>query len=85
MKVGRRERKEEKRGRKGECFFFPGGGGIRDLIRSRGLGDLYKGPKLSSPTAPKDDPGCSRLSGMIGVDRRPVSYNHLTLQTKRIV
>ena len=24
------------------CFFFQAGDGIRDLVRSRGLGDVYK-------------------------------------------
>ena len=26
----------------GECFFFQAEDGIRDLVRSRGLGDVYK-------------------------------------------
>ncbi len=28
------------------CFFFQAEDGIRDLVRSRGLGDVYKGQEL---------------------------------------
>ena len=31
------------------CFFFQAEDGIRDLVRSRGLGDVYKRQALTSP------------------------------------
>ncbi len=33
-------------------FFFQAEGGIRDLVRSRGLGDGYKGQVVVSYSAP---------------------------------
>ena len=33
------------------CFFFQAEDGIRDLVRSRGLGDVYKRQRLLSPQA----------------------------------
>ncbi len=46
---------EEKKGREEysskvgkESFFFQAEDGIRDLVRSRGLGDVYKGQPLKS-------------------------------------
>ena len=32
------------------CFFFQAEDGIRDLVRSRGLGDVYKRQALILPT-----------------------------------
>ena len=32
------------------CFFFQAEDGIRDLVRSRGLGDVYKRQVLSTPS-----------------------------------
>ena len=56
------------------CFFFQAEDGIRDLVRSRGLGDVYKrqmqsvtarfvplasdGDDSDAPT--ESDPGCGR-------------------------
>ena len=59
-------------------FFFQAEDGIRDLVRSRGLGDVYKRQQIRKATSD-------------GVRRRidecmaAVSYTHLTLPTKRIV
>ena len=32
------------------CFFFQAEAGIRDLVRSRGLGDVYKRQRYNAPT-----------------------------------
>ncbi len=53
-------------------FFFQAEDGIRDLVRSRGLGDMYKGQLLS-------------LHSNLFIMLHSVSYTHLTLPTKRIV
>ena len=37
-------------------FFFQAEDGIRDLVRSRGLGDVYKRQKSSSSTSPSGVP-----------------------------
>ncbi|CZT59279.1 hypothetical protein CDFC105_102137 [Clostridioides difficile] len=34
--------RDEEGGRELVCFFFQAEDGIRDLVRSRGLGDVYK-------------------------------------------
>ena len=34
-------------------FFFQAEDGIRDLVRSRGLGDVYKRQVLNKPTVPE--------------------------------
>ena len=73
-------------------FFFQAEDGIRDLVRSRGLGDVYKRqdmgravPEINHPqrqlllrrlTGPALHPQCRR---------RPVSYTHLTLPTSDLV
>ena len=73
-------------------FFFQAEDGIRDLVRSRGLGDVYKRQSV---------PGCSGARGAggdhqpdtdnghvpAGTDpgRIPVSYTHLTLPTSDLV
>ena len=76
----------------GVSFFFQAEDGIRDLVRSRGLGDVYKRQVLE---------GCGhdRTSRMVARDLRftarpsrrpsfgsvPVSYTHLTLPTSDLV
>ena len=69
-------------------FFFQAEDGIRDLVRSRGLGDVYKRQH-------QDDDGdrdpAARAGGEAGAHRHrgeipprctePVSYTHLTLPT----
>mgnify|MGYP007112059243 CR=1 FL=1 len=70
------------------CFFFQAEDGIRGLVRSRGLGDVYKrqvdghagGVAVAAGAA-----GAGLVPGAAG--RRavgpvvPVSYTHLTLPT----
>ena len=73
-------------------FFFQAEDGIRDLVRSRGLGDVYKRQAWLLPEA------FGRLSGdraapLVGLAQvqRPqrgvaaVSYTHLTLPTSDLV
>ena len=36
------------------CFFFQAEDGIRDLVRSRGLGDVYKRQSVNLPLLPVD-------------------------------
>ena len=70
------------------CFFFQAEDGIRDLVRSRGLGDVYKrqlsdradafrnwGHRIVRNTLLKFLKGENRLSHLA------VSYTHLTLPT----
>ena len=82
------------------CVFFQAEDGIRDLVRSRGLGDVYK-RQVSAPrsSAPQPQPGCSAsASGSASRYRRnpsarswarqspiAVSYTHLTLPTSDLV
>ena len=73
-------------------FFFQAEDGIRDLVRSRGLGDVYKRQPVcanapnggqvhshhwSSPSHSGDDDDGRLL--------QPVSYTHLTLPTSDLV
>ena len=73
-------------------FFFQAEDGIRDLVRSRGLGDVYKRQpyerdSVSEQPNPFEDPAL--LSGVIDamktLDQAPVSYTHLTLPTSDLV
>ena len=77
-------------------FFFQAEDGIRDLVRSRGLGDVYKRQHEGG-----DDRPAQRLDRRIDVTtgrpprrlgrparrarHRPVSYTHLTLPTSDLV
>ena len=73
-------------------FFFQAEDGIRDLVRSRGLGDVYKRQPLFHCTASHS---AFMLSVMIGrklvimhkwdPQEAPVSYTHLTLPTSDLV
>ena len=69
-------------------FFFQAEDGIRDLVRSRGLGDVYKRQPLLHP----DDPPREALRLMTEAETAilpvvengsliAVSYTHLTLPT----
>ena len=73
-------------------FFFQAEDGIRDLVRSRGLGDVYKRQRehtaifrylrdvarwRPSQIAGRGNPGS------VGIG--PVSYTHLTLPTSDLV
>ena len=73
-------------------FFFQAEDGIRDLVRSRGLGDVYKRQAVSAPlgflaglfelvgVTAADDGGGAGLGELV-----PVSYTHLTLPTSDLV
>ena len=70
------------------AFFFQAEDGIRDLVRSRGLGDVYKrqGRKRVGEEREHerqhDEPRLRRLEDLLGTrGREPVSYTHLTLPT----
>ena len=73
-------------------FFFQAEDGIRDLVRSRGLGDVYK---RQGPQATTGTPQVSLTAGALHrvlhqvVGRPgiagPVSYTHLTLPTSDLV
>ena len=79
-------------------FFFQAEDGIRDLVRSRGLGDVYKRQKVPGalrqqhgrPGRVRDDRhqhrGVTRI-GLVGAVTiaAPVSYTHLTLPTSDLV
>ena len=73
-------------------FFFQAEDGIRDLVRSRGLGDVYKRqanirPLRLARTAPTirfAGPGRVRLQCASG-GADAVSYTHLTLPTSDLV
>ena len=82
-------------------FFFQAEDGIRDLVRSRGLGDVYKRQVKDSfrlelahallarqlfPEAPlKWMPPTKHMTGDIFRGYLPVSYTHLTLPTSDLV
>ena len=73
-------------------FFFQAEDGIRDLVRSRGLGDVYK---RQDRTQRPDGAGTVDLRGLFDIagnrlespsaDQEPVSYTHLTLPTSDLV
>ena len=74
------------------CFFFQAEDGIRDLVRSRGLGDVYKRQgRISAVLATtRFDAAQSLEDTLIRYVRRynhhiPVSYTHLTLPTSDLV
>ena len=73
-------------------FFFQAEDGIRDLVRSRGLGDVYKRqPLFRTPLASDAARGGENLDqvkarrGTIALSHQPVSYTHLTLPTSDLV
>ena len=75
-------------------FFFQAEDGIRDLVRSRGLGDVYKrqGAKTFGGYGVIHDSGrkgkivrAHRLSWELRNGPFPVSYTHLTLPTSDLV
>ena len=77
------------------CFFFQAEDGIRDLVRSRGLGDVYKRQAARRGVLPQAPPGAlprlgarrggPHVEGADGAGRGPVSYTHLTLPTSDLV
>ena len=73
-------------------FFFQAEDGIRDLVRSRGLGDVYKrqaqelGEKGIRVNAVAPGPIWTPLQPATKKgDSMPVSYTHLTLPTSDLV
>ena len=66
--------------------------GIRDLVRSRGLGDVYKRQAMEA-LAPRPLQTVKRLkkkipakvTGEAGTEVTAVSYTHLTLPTSDLV
>ena len=78
------------------CVFFQAEDGIRDLVRSRGLGDVYKRQQKTdgyqanrnlvlSPQARADSiPGLEILADDVRCTHA-VSYTHLTLPTSDLV
>ena len=82
-------------------FFFQAEDGIRDLVRSRGLGDVYKrqilghrtyrATRLARTFRKHDEMNMKKLAA-VRHDRnefistaKPVSYTHLTLPTSDLV
>ena len=75
-------------------FFFQAEDGIRDLVRSRGLGDVYK---RQVPVGWSDHTsghitaiaaralGAAMFEKHVTLDRTTVSYTHLTLPTSDLV
>ena len=73
-------------------FCFQAEDGIRDLVRSRGLGDVYKRQILPAPREPRARAavvhlgrGGHRPVGIHHTLPQPVSYTHLTLPTSDLV
>ena len=73
-------------------FFFQAEDGIRDLVRSRGLGDVYKRQVISlssssfTPTGIRTNAESFRkVTHRSGIVATPVSYTHLTLPTSDLV
>ena len=73
-------------------FFFQAEDGIRDLVRSRGLGDVYKRQHRDHVLALAGDPEVDRHAWsdprdllLLGLEQFPVSYTHLTLPTSDLV
>ena len=72
--------------------FFQAEDGIRDLVRSRGLGDVYKRQVVRCSAQNRDRVGSiPRWSCWIAASEdirdqhHPVSYTHLTLPTSDLV
>ena len=73
-------------------LFFQAEDGIRDRVRSRGLGDVYKRQSLGLG-GDRSCVGHQRSGDCSGEDevewspaeREPVSYTHLTLPTSDLV
>ena len=73
-------------------FFVQAEDGIRDLVRSRGLGDVYKRQEeLAGMNARRHQVVARAFRRALGqhrrfdVDEAPVSYTHLTLPTSDLV
>ena len=75
-------------------FFFQAEDGIRDLVRSRGLGDVYKRQYRDALTttqrrvaifAPHASTRALALTPVDSASYTAVSYTHLTLPTSDLV
>ena len=73
-------------------FFFQAEDGIRDLVRSRGLGDVYKRQleliskrKLELLAGKPSTLILETAAARLGLPPAPVSYTHLTLPTSDLV
>ena len=73
-------------------FFFQAEDGIRYLVRSRGLGDVYKRQvpvrfftDKMRDSKKRTGPGGRRFLQEGALDRNTVSYTHLTLPTSDLV
>ena len=73
-------------------FFFQAEDGIRDLVRSRGLGDVYKRQrparvetKVPAPAQRRGRPRRDEVRVPAKASPVPVSYTHLTLPTSDLV
>ena len=73
-------------------MFFQAEDGIRDLVRSRGLGDVYKRQQVRQARGVGREGPIAVLALMVageqlgpGRDLGPVSYTHLTLPTSDLV
>ena len=74
------------------CFFFQAEDGIRDLVRSRGLGDVYKRQVFDAIECVNESRGVFVRIGVGNVEQNwfwdrawSVSYTHLTLPTSDLV
>ena len=59
-------------------FFFQAEDGIRDLVRSRGLGDVYK-RQLEQAQTQVDGAGVQRIHRVVQVDTKRVARVELAL------
>ena len=76
----------------GTLFLFQAEDGIRDLVRSRGLGDVYKRQgsiaralEVGKEWLGEDHPAVACLKAGVAIHHGPVSYTHLTLPTSDLV
>ena len=74
------------------CFFFQAEDGIRDLVRSRGLGDVYKrqamyrnfGLGSSIASDPMMSQGAGYLNALIGISMYVIPLGWLAMLTQSI-
>ena len=73
-------------------LFFQAEDGIRDLVRSRGLGDVYKRQAVVKPIVERTIASCKNALKDAGLKKNEVdeivmavSYTHLTLPTSDLV
>ena len=61
------------------CFFFQAEDGIRDLVRSRGLGDVYKRQDLQGAFADACVAAIDRTAGPDNEEELREQVNHINL------